>query len=415
MAKKAGPLCLNTETRTLQLDPRADSFYRNPYAAYAEIHVRAPVLYWKDYGMWCFFSHADVNRLLRDRRFGREILHVASREELGLPALCVHTRDFDAVDEHSMLEREPPVHTRLRSLVNRAFVTRRIETFRSVIAAIANELIDAFPAGRPFDLLEAFATPIPVRIIARMLGVPEAMAPQLLNWSNRMVKMYAFGRDRIVETEANAAAAAFSAFIRQTVSARRRAPGDDVLSVLVAAEEQGDRLTADELVSTAILLLNAGHEATVHALGNAVVAILRHVKEPSGIFSDPATAANTVEETLRFAPPLHLFTRYVLQNTEECGISLRKGEKIGLVLGATGYDPAANPSPQIFDPVRSEPAHTAFGAGIHYCLGAPLARLELSVALTILFERCPALRLIQQPVVRDNYHFHGYERLMVCL
>ena len=406
-------MSLDLASRRLSLDPRDPAFFNDPYRAYGRLHAHAPVLYWEQYGHWFFLGNADVNRLLRDRRFGREILHVATREELGLPEPAAHTRDFDAIDAHSMLEREPPAHTRLRTLVNRAFVSRQVERLRPAIAALAHALIDAFPAGEPFDLLEAYATPIPVRVIARMLGVPEETAPRLLDWSHRMVAMYAFGRTRAVEEDANAAARDFAAFIRETVAARRGAPGDDLLSVLIAAEEKGDRLSEDELVSTAILLLNAGHEATVHALGNAVKTILETGADPASMFADAAATENAVEECLRYDPPLHVFTRYVLEDLEESGIALKKGDRIGLVLGATGRDPRVNPDPDRFDPARESPQHTAFGAGIHFCIGAPLARLEMQVALPILFARCPSLRLAEPPRYRDAYHFHGLERLMV--
>ena len=409
---RLGPLRLDVGTRRLALAPRDPAFYSDPYRAYATLHAHAPVAYWEELGMWCFFAHADVDRLLRDRRFGREVLHVASRAELGLPEPAAHTRDFDAVDAHSMLEREPPAHTRLRSLVSRAFVPRRVEGLRPAVAAMVRALADAFPDG-PFDLLEAYATPIPVRVIARLLGVPEAVAPRLLDWSHRMVRMYAYGRTRAVEDDANAAAAEFSAYVRGVIAERRAAPGDDLLSALAAATERADRLSDDELVSTTILLLNAGHEATVHAIGNAVRVILEQGADPAALFAGEAAAAHTVEEVLRFAPPLHFFARWVLEDTEAGGIRLTKGERIGLVLGATGRDPRANPEADRFDPTRAAPAHTAFGAGIHYCLGAPLARLELQVALSVLFARWPRLALAEPPRVCDSYPFHGLERLMV--
>ncbi|MGJ3261843.1 MAG: cytochrome P450 [Salinarimonas sp.] len=404
---------LDPAARRLSLDPRDPAFYEDPYRAYAHLHAQAPVVFWEEYGHWVFLAHADVDRLLRDRRFGREILHVATRAELGLPEPAAHTARFDAIDAHSMLEREPPVHTRLRTLVNRAFVSRRVESLRPAIAALAHALVDAFPRGEPFDLLDAYATPIPVRVIARMLGVPEAAAPRLLDWSHRMVAMYAFGRTRAVEEDADAAAGAFADFIRESVAERRGRPGDDLLSVLIAAEEAGDRLSEDELVSTAVLLLNAGHEATVHAMGNAVRTILETGTDPATLFRDATATERTVEECLRYDPPLHMFTRYVLADTQESGIALEKGDRIGLVLGAAGRDPHSNPDPDRFDPARATPLHTAFGAGIHFCIGAPLARLELQVALPILFERCPGLRLAERPRVRDAYHFPGLERLPV--
>jgi cytochrome P450 len=403
---------LDEVARRLSLDPRSPEFFQDPYAAYARILAESPVVFWEQLGVWCFFAYDDVNRLLRDRRFGREILHVTSREALGWPAPPANTRDFDAIDAHSLLEREPPVHTRLRALIGRAFVSRRVEALRPGIEALAHALVDDFP-DTPFDLLAAYATPMPVRIIARLLGVPETMAPALLDWSHRMVAMYGVGRTRAVEDDANAAAAEFARYIRDTVAERRRHPGEDLLSVLIAAEEQGDRLSEDELVSTAILLLNAGHEATVHALGNAVHAVLTQGVDLASVVHDDAVMARVVEEALRVAPPLHLFKRYALHDTEESGITLRQGEQIALILGATGHDPHRNACPARFDITRATPAHTSFGAGIHFCVGAPLARLELRVALQVLFTRCPGLALVEPAAVKDSWHFHGRERLVV--
>lgn len=405
---------LDIDSRRLSLDPRDPAFYANPYAAYEEILAHTPVVYWEEIGCWCFFGYDEVNRLLRDRRFGREILHVASRAELGMPAPLPHTRHFDEVDAHSLLEREPPTHTRLRALVNRAFVSRRVEALRPVIEQMAHQLIDAFPE-QPFDLIERYATPIPVRVIARMLGVPESMAPQLLAWSHDMVAMYGVGRTYEVECRADQASAEFSHYIRQLVEIRRTAPGDDLLSVLIAAEEEGERLSGAELVSTAILLLNAGHEATVHALGNAVYTILRHGVDMRPIVADDERLTGLVEELLRFAPPLHLFKRYVLIDTEEQGIALRKGEQIALILGATGRDARVQRCPHTLEIARVAPQHTSFGAGIHFCVGAPLARLELQCALRVLFTRCPQLALGEAPAVKNTWHFHGLERLIVQL
>lgn len=403
---------LDVAARRLSLDPRRPAFFQDPYAAYARILAESPVVFWEELGVWCFFAHDDVNRLLRDRRFGREILHLTTREALGWPAPSAHTRDFDAINAHSLLEREPPVHTRLRALIGRAFVSRRVEALRPGIEALAHALVDDFPDA-PFDLLAAYATPMPVRIIARLLGVPETMAPALLDWSHRMVAMYGVGRTRAVEEDANAAAADFARCIRDTVAERRRHPGEDLLSVLIAAEEQGDRLSEDELVSTAILLLNAGHEATVHALGNAAHAVLRSGTDMVSLVDDEAAMTRLVEEALRFAPPLHLFKRYALQDSEEHGVVLRQGEQIALVLGATGHDPKLHSCPAQFDPSRASSAHTSFGAGIHFCVGAPLARLELRVALQVLFTRCPGLTLEEPAPVKDSWHFHGRDRLVV--
>lgn len=406
-------LRIDAAARRVGLSPVDPAFVQNPYGAYRAIREAGlTAFFWEDYGFWCFAGHAEVAALFRDRRFGREVTHVASREALGWPPIPARLKPFYDIEAHSMLEREPPVHTRLRTLVNRAFVGRTVERLRPRLEGLAHALIDAFdPAG--VDLLPAYAEPIPVTVIAEMLGVPLAMTPQLLDWSHRMVGMYQFGRSRAAEDAAVEASLAFVACLRGMIAARRNAPGEDMLSVLIAAEADGGRLGEDELISTAILLLNAGHEATVHAIGNAVAAILTAGLDPAALFADPAATARTIEELLRFAPPLHLFTRYALEPLSLAGVRFEVGDRIGLMIGAANRDPEAFPDPDRLVPGRTGPGHLAFGGGIHFCVGAPLARLELQVALPILFARKPGLRLAAPPTVADRYHFHGMETLRV--
>ena len=398
----------------VRLDPRDPAFFDDPYPAYHAIRAAAPVFFWEDYGFWCCAAHADVSALLRDKRFGRGVLHVMRREELGWGAPKPHLGAFDALERHSLLELEPPEHTRLRSLVNRAFVSRRIERLKPHIAALAHERIDAFEGEGSADLIEAFATPIPVAVIADLLGVPRAMAPQLLDWSHRMVAMYQFGVDRAVEERADQAAREFAGFIRAYARARRADLRDDLISELLVAESEEGRLSEDELITTSILLLNAGHEATVHAIANGVKAILEHRVDPAQAFATEESAAATVEELLRLDAPLHLFQRYALEDVEFAGVALRKGERVGLLLGAANRDPQRFPNPDAFDPGRRPNPHVAFGAGIHFCVGAPLARLELMTALPVLFARLPGLRLAVRPRYRDSYHFHGLAALRVA-
>ena len=394
-------------SRSVSLDPRDPDFVNDPYGAYHELRATVPVFKWEQYGYWCFTRHADVAALLRDRRFGRQILHVMSREELGWPETPAHLKPFYDFERHSLLETEPPVHTRLRGLVNRAFLSRTVEKLRPRIAELAHELIDGFSAERETDLLQSFATPIPIFIIAELLGVPTELGPQLLQWSHDMVAMYQARRDDAIERNAVLATVAFSDFMRAYVRERRSRPGDDLLSHLIAAEMQGNSLSEDELITTAILLLNAGHEATVHAIGNGVKALLETRQ------AGPEVGDGHVEELLRFDAPLHLFTRYALEDVEYDGLKLKKGETVGLLLGAANRDPQRFAEPDRFDPGRSPNPHVSFGAGIHFCVGAPLARLELNVALPILFGRLPGLRLMEVPRYRDSYHFHGLESLKV--
>ena len=406
-------LAIDPKSRRVRLDPRDPKFFGDPYPAYAAIRAETPVFFWEDYGFWCFASHADVSALLRDRRFGRQILHVMSREALGWPEPKAHLKPFDALQRHSILEMEPPEHTRLRNLVNRAFVSRQVERLAPRIAALADERIDGFVCDGRAELIGAFATPIPVAVITGLLGVPREMGPKLLEWSHRMVAMYRFGVTRAVEDGAAAAATDFADFMRGYARARRADLKDDLISQLLIAESEEGRLSEDELVTTCILLLNAGHEATVHAIGNAIRTILERALDPRELFADPQTTAATVEELLRLDPPLHLFTRYALEDVEVAGVRFRKGDRIGLVLGAANRDPERFPDPDAFDPTRDPNPHVAFGAGIHFCVGAPLARLEMATALPILFERLPRVRLAGRPRCRDAFHFHGLEALRV--
>ena len=390
--------------KTLNLSPLDPAFVQNPYRAYAQARLDGPVVYWEDYGMLAAFDAATVQALLRDRRLGREI---PADQRVPVPA---HLADFDAVDRHSMLELEPPSHTRLRGLVLRAFTSRRIAALAPEIESIAAELLAALPQ-EPFDLIPAFCTQLPVRIIARLLGVPEDMWPDLLRWSNAMVAIYQAGRTREIEDAANTAAADFSAFLRGYVDLRRKDPRDDLITQLIVAEEEGEKLSTDALIGTCILLLNAGHEATVHALGNGVACLLTHDVARDAL--GPDAIAATVEEILRFDPPLHVFERFAYEEIDLDGITLEKGKKIALVLGAAGRDPAVYADPDRFDPARGAKPHAAFGGGLHFCVGAPLARLEMQIGLRALFDHAPQLRLAEPPRFANSYHFHKLERLMV--
>ena len=411
IAADPASLAIDRTRRRVRLSPTDPRFVQNPYPAYAAIRAACPMFFWDDYGFWCLADHAAVSALFRDRRFGRDVSHVASRDALGWPEIPDHLKPFYAFEERSMLEREPPAHTRLRTLVNRAFVSRTVARLKPRIAELAHALIDRFPSAGTVDLISAFAEPIPVTVIAEMLGVPAAMAPQLLAWSHSMVAMYQTGRTREVEDAAVDATRAFSEFMRGLVADRRVRPGDDILSLL-AAEADGERLTEDELITNAILLLNAGHEATVHAIGNGVATLLGAGLGPE-LFANAAATASAVEELLRFDPPLHMFTRYALEPVEIDGIRFQVGDKVGLLIGAANRDPAIFPEPDRFDPARGSTNHVAFGGGIHFCVGAPLARLELQTALPILFDRLPNLTLNSEPAYADRYHFHGLKRLDV--
>ncbi|MGR3465404.1 cytochrome P450 [Limimaricola sp.] len=382
----------------LTQSPTDLDFVQNPYPFYDRARAAGPLFRWVDYDMACASSHEAVSSILRDRRMGRQA-------PVGrAPEIPQHLAAFYACEAHSMLELEPPAHTRLRKLVLHAFTSRRIDALAPGIEDLCHRLIDGFPRG-PFDLIDSYAKLVPVIVIARLMGLPESRIDELLAWSNAMVGMYQAGRSRTKEDAAEMATQAFCDFLAVYIAEKRRNPADDLISELIAAEEQGDRLSTDELVSTCILLLNAGHEATVHGLGNAVRTLLA--------YDHREIDAACVEELLRLDPPLHMFTRWVYEDLEIFGQRFARGDRIGCLLGAANRDPAAYAEPHRFDPGRGGPAHLAFGAGIHFCVGAPLARLEMRIALSSLMRHCPDLSLAEPPRYADLYHFHGLERLMV--
>ena len=388
---------------TFPQSPRDQTFVQNPYPVYKQMRALGPLFDWPDYGMVAAANHATIDALLRDRRFGREVPG-------GIDA-PPHLKPFYDLETNSMLEREPPVHTRLRGLVLRAFTSRRINGLAPEIAALSHQLIDDM--GANVDLLPTFAERLPVIIIARLLGVPEDHADQLLIWSHDMVAMYQSRRDRAIEDRAIAAVNAFTAFLHDIIAARRKAPQDDLISELIAARDDHDRLTEAELISTCILLLNAGHEATVHTIGNGIKALLEAGPEAIAVLrTNPGAVA---EEILRFDPPLHVFQRIAQQDVEVFGHCFQTGDRVALILGSAGRDPAVVDAPDRFDPTRIKPQHLAFGGGLHFCVGAPLARLELAVALPILFARHPALCLADETEYADRYHFHALTALSVNL
>ena len=393
--------------------PRDPVFYQNPYAFYDVLHGQDPSFFWDEYGHWCFAGFKQVSALLRDKRFGRDILHIKSREELGMPAPKPHTQAFDTTEQYSLLNLEQPAHTRLRNLVNRAFVSRHVEQLRPRIVRLANEMIDAFESEDSVDLIRAFAAPIPAIVIAEMIGLPAEMAPQLLGWSNRMVAMYMFGVTLETELDADQAAQEFMDYLATVIAERRKNPREDLLTHMLTAEINGEKLTDAEVMSTTILLLNAGHEATVHTTGNGVKSILESGLDPASLFATEEQTAATIEECLRFDAPLHMFTRYALSDMDYEGISLRQGDVVGLMLGAANRDPARFAQANTFDPFRTDGANVSFGAGIHFCIGAPLARIELQVAFSELFKRLPRLKLADAPRYNNVYHFHGLEQLQV--
>jgi unspecific monooxygenase len=383
-------------------DPADPEFYQNPYQVYDEMRGLGACFYWQEYDQWCFPGFREVSELLRDRRFGCQLDPL--EPDPSLPALSRFNRN-------SLLELEPPAHTRLRRLVNRAFVSRQVVKQKPRIERLAHQLIDRFEEKGEVDLLSAYAEVIPVIVICELLGVSTDMSGQLLQWSHKMVAIYEHANDPNVELEADKAAAEFEAFVQAEIEIKRTNPGDDLLTQLIQVEEEGDKLSLEELVTTCILLLNAGHEATVHGIGNGVKSILENGVDTQRYFSADEGRKTVIEESLRYDPPLHMFPRFVLEDLEYRGQQFHRGDVVGLMLGSANRDPLRFDAANNFDLVRGGIGHVTFGAGIHFCVGAPLARLELEIALPVLFERLPGLKLAETPRYANRYHFHGLEKL----
>lgn len=404
---------IDIASKRVSLNPRDPVFYNNPYPFYDELRQKVPIFYWEEFGFYCFVAHEDVDALFRDRRFGRQILHLTTREALGWPPEREDLRPFYDVDDYSILELEPPDHTRIRGLIQKAFMARQIERLREKTAVLTHRLIDQMESAGRANLLADFATTIPVFIIAELLGVPTDNSADLLNWSHAMVGMYELGRSAEQERKAVAAAQEFVAYIRDFVTFRRQNPQDDLISQLINVEESGEKLSENELISTCILLLNAGHEATVNVIGNGVYALLQNREQLELWRDDAAVGKTAVSELLRYDTPLHLFTRWALEDVAYKGHQFPFGTQIALLLGAANRDPAAFDQPNQLDLRREKNRHVSFGGGIHYCIGAPLAKLELETSLHILLNRLPNLELDTVPTFKNSYHFHGLESLWV--
>lgn len=354
--------------------------------------------------MWLTFSAEAADAVLRQRSLGRIWADRTPLDDFA---------PFNALHRHQMMENEPPEHTRLRRLVASAFSRGHVERLRPRIAEIAGQLLDGVDPGG-FDAVVDFAEPLPVAMIAELLGVPEADRWQLRPWSQAIVAMYEVERTPRVETRAVVASAEFAAYMRGLVTERRRRPGDDLLTELVAAQDGPARLTEDEVVASAILLLDAGHEASVNAFGNGLVALLEHPDQLAQIAADPSLLPAAVEELLRFDAPLQLFERTATADVEVGGVMVAEGEKVAALLGAANRDPAAFPYPDRLDICRRPDAHLSFGAGLHFCLGAPFARMELETAWRVLLGRFGQLVPAGAARRRPGFVLRGYASVPVA-
>ncbi len=390
-------------------DPADPAFLADPYPVFARLRGQGPVHWHEGLGLYVAVSHAACDGLLRERGLGRIWKDREPAEQF--PA-------FNLLHRTSILENEPPTHTRLRRLVAGAFGRGHVERMRPWVADLAGrlvgELADRLEGGGSADLIAVVAEPVPVEVIAELLQVPTADRHHLRPWSNAIVKMYEYGLPQPQQRLAEDAARAFVAYLRDLVADRRRAPRPaDMVSDLVAAADGQERLSEDEIVGTCVLLLMAGHEATVNVTGNGMLALLHHRDQWRRLVADPGLVASATEEMVRFDSSLQLFERTATRDVEIAGTLVREGEKVAALLGAANRDPAVFAHPDLLDVARTPNPHIGFGSGIHFCLGAPLARVEVQSVLSALRSRLPHLTLAQEPQRRPEFVIRGLTALQV--
>jgi hypothetical protein len=381
-------------------------FIDDPHAFYRRMHAEAPA-YW-DGGGWVFARFADVQAALRDARFGSERIHPDPEwlEQSGMGPL------FNA-HQHMMLFTDPPDHTRLRGLVNKAFTPRAVERMRDTIQQLVDEMIDAAPAGR-LDLIHDLAHPLPVTVIASMLGVPQEQREQFKRWSEPIAAF--IGGSTAPEEQMLRAAlqsvVEMGDYFREMASQRRRNPQDDLLTAMALAEEQGDRLSTDELVANCILLLVAGHETTTNLIGNGMLALLQNPEQLALLRERPDLIGNAVEELLRYDSPVQGTSRLAKADVTLGDCEIKAGQHVQLMIGGANRDPLQYADPDRLDITRADVRHLSFAHGAHFCVGAPLARLEGQIAIGTLLRRLPNLALTGEPLEwRDNFTLRGLKAL----
>ncbi|MFF3415391.1 cytochrome P450 [Streptomyces sp. NPDC002698] len=394
-------------------DPWDPAFVADPYPAYEELRARGRVHYYEPTNQWLVPHHADVSALLRDRRLGRTYQHRFTHEDFGRTAPPPEHEPFHVLNDHGMLDLEPPDHTRIRRLVSKAFTPRTVERLKPYVEGLAGELVDRLVEAGGGDLLTDVAEPLPVSVIAEMLGVPESERAPLRPWSADICGMYELNPSEETARKAVRASVEFTEYLRGLIEARRKEPGDDLISGLIAAYDEGDRLTEQEMISTCVLLLNAGHEATVNSTVTGWWTLFRHPAQLETLRADHALIPTAVEELMRYDTPLQLFERWVLDDIEIDGTTVPRGAEIAMLFGSANRDAEVFADPETLDLSRSENPHISFSAGIHYCIGAPLARLELAASMSALLTKAPGLRLAREPVRKPNFVIRGLEGLPV--
>ena len=386
-------------------------FVVDPYPALKELRAAGEPVWHEGMQIFLAARHADANDVFRNKSLGRIFRPKSPEFEWEI---------FNWLHADSILDSEPPKHTRLRSLVAKAFNRQKIQGMRPAVIRITEQLLqgkdEKIKSGENFDLIADYAEPLPVKIIADLLGFPESEEHLLRPWSQSIVKMYEVSPSQSHQDEAKIAGREFADYVRELAELRKKDPGEDLISDLARVEENGEKLNMQELVATCILLLNAGHEASVNAFGNGMVAALQRPDQVRVLRNNARAVTDTaLEEFMRFDAPLHLFERTATADTVIGGVEINEGQKIAALIGSANRDETVFANPETMDITRDPNPHIGFGAGIHFCLGAPLARLEMSVSLPALWEKYPTMSLANNPVRRPTFVLRGYESVEISV
>ena len=394
------------------LDFYDPEFLADPYPALGRVREATPIFRNEQTGQWMLTRFADVYETLRDRRLGRVYHHRYRHAELGQPEPDPRWASFHRHERWSLLSLEPPDHTRIRRLVSKVFTSRSVTALEPVIAELSRELTDRCREMGTFDLLADYAQRYSVAVVGEVLGVPRADTQRLLDWSHAIVKMYELSASDDLKARANAAAGEFIDYTRGMIAEKRRSPDERLVSQLAQVSEDGERLSDDEIVSTTMVLLEAGHEATVNTMGNGMKALLTHRDQWRRLVAGEVDATTAVEELLRWDSPLQMFARWVLEpGVAIAGQPIAVGDQVAMLFGSAQRDPRRFDHPDRFDVARGDPTHIGFGGGIHFCVGAPLARHELAVALADLVASFPDIELDAEPVYHSTFVIRGLTEL----
>jgi cytochrome P450 len=404
---------MSLHTPVNPFDLTSPEFIANPYPTYERLRSNTPVCWDEKLGQWLVSRYTDAHALLRDKRCSSDHL-----DDL-MGRLCAEERAAAAplreILTNRLLFTNNPAHRRLRMLMQLAFTPSRVELMRPIILAMANQLLDSVRDAGRMDLIADFADPLPSQVIATMLGLPQEDRQRFKAWTDDIYGFMGFSAVPVSERALRGTASArhLKAYLADLFAVVRRQPRTDLLSAMVAAEEEGERLNETELFSNVVGMINASHETTTNLIGNTVLALLQHPEQWTRLAADSGLIPGAVGEGLRYDSPVQMLQRKSVDDIQISGVTIPKGERIVVMLGAANRDPAEFPKPDTFDVTRREVKHLAFGGGPHYCLGAALGQLEGELALTAILRRLPELRLAggalawrQLPVFRGLQTLH---------